>query len=131
MIQSFHKRYRTNDFEDGMPVNSSSFKKAQHSPYSEEDDGMYYSIGYVSTDDETEEQDDEPVITMEMQIKWPSEQFMNTLADQLEGLSTPVTVDRVVLDTICQETVPYFEGSRSLEDTVTAVTEKLRLYLFE
>lgn len=120
-----------NDFEDGMPVNSSSFKKAQHSPYSEEDDGMYYSIGYVSTDDETEEQDDEPVITMEMQIKWPSEQFMNTLADQLEGLSMPVTVDRVVLDTICQETVPYFEGTRSLEDTVTAVTEKLRLYLFE
>lgn len=108
-----------NDFGDGMPVNAAAFEEQLKSPYSSMDDGM--QIGMGSTDGEY----------YQLQVIWPTDAFMRTIADQIKALDTPCIPNQVVREMLITETQDYFTGAKTLDDTVKAFTQKLNLYLSE
>lgn len=117
------QQIQQNDFDDGMPVNADAFAEAQKDPYPPYDDGMTLSTTY--TDGENVD------VTLEMAVRWPSEEFMKDTAAMLEGLDTPSPSNAVVEQMLTDETKDYFAGKKSLDETVDAFTQKLNLYLSE
>lgn len=53
------------------------------------------------------------------------------LMAMLEGLEAPVWNDRVVMEFVIGEGKSYLTGEKSLEDAVSAITQKVRLYVSE
>ncbi len=49
----------------------------------------------------------------------------------LESLNTCMWNDRVVQDLVISEGVKYLQDQQSLEDTVSAITKKVQLYVSE
>ncbi|WRS27835.1 extracellular solute-binding protein [Oscillospiraceae bacterium MB08-C2-2] len=114
----------TVDFDEGLPVNTAAMEQTQKNPYSTENDGIYYSSGY--NDPDTGEQ-----WSFELQVIWPEPAYMKQKLEEIEAIATPVLENAVVKEMILTETAPYIEGSRSLEETASALEEKLNLYLAE
>lgn len=108
-----------NNFEDGLPVNSTSLENAFNSPYKSFDDGM--SIGTTNDDDVTEY----------LNITWFSDETISQLKQMIYSLDTPSLTDQLVLQSIIDESKDYFAGDRSLEDVVNSVAQKVDMYLSE
>ncbi len=105
-----------NEFEDGLPVNQEALERNSRNPYPPTDDGMIFG-----TDDYSEM----------LQVIWPSEEYMADILELLRSLDTAADTDRVAAQMVIDETREYFNGHKSLEDTVSAVVEKMNLYLAE
>lgn len=65
------------------------------------------------------------------EVKPLNEAQIQTLTAMLESLNTPMWSDRVVQDLVISEGKKYLQGEQSLEDTVTAITQKVQLYVSE
>ncbi|MEG0542037.1 MAG: hypothetical protein RR528_06890, partial [Angelakisella sp.] len=66
-----------------------------------------------------------------LQVIWPDDAYMEQMKAMIKSVNHASRVDVVALQMVIDETIPYFLGDKSLDDTVTALTEKLRLYLSE
>ena len=53
------------------------------------------------------------------------------LVQLLESLDTPSWTDRVVEDLVLSEGKLYLQGKQSMEETVSAITKKVQLYVAE
>lgn len=56
---------------------------------------------------------------------------MEQVKEMIRGVDTASRVDLTARQIVLDESWEYFRGNRTLEDTVTAIGEKLRLYLAE
>lgn len=65
------------------------------------------------------------------EVKPLEETQIQSLTAMLERLNTPMWSDRVVQDLVISEGKKYLLGEQSLEDTVSAVTQKVQLYVSE
>lgn len=65
------------------------------------------------------------------QVIWPDEDYMEQVKEMIRGVDTASRVDLTARQIVLDESWEYFRGNRTLEDTVTAIGEKLRLYLTE
>ena len=118
------EQIQDNNFFDGFPVNSASFEKGAKNPYPPNDDGMVYTSSFKDENGNIQEM-------MELQVIWPSDAYMKDMLNAIRNLNTPCTVDAVLQQILVDETKDYFTGAKSLESTITAVTEKMKLYLAE
>lgn len=117
------EQVQENIFDDGMPVNAAAFSDGFVNPNPNDPDGMYYSSSYVDEDGvET---------SMELQVTWPSEAFMEDAKSWILALDTPSASDEVVKQMVLDETAGYFDGTLTLDEAVSALREKLNIYLAE
>lgn len=65
------------------------------------------------------------------EVKPLSEKQKKDLTAMLESLNTCMWNDRVVQDLVISEGVKYLQDQQSLEDTVSAITKKVQLYVSE
>ncbi|MEG0852563.1 MAG: hypothetical protein RSF82_01730 [Angelakisella sp.] len=103
----------------GYAVNEASFDKSAVNPFPPTDDG--YTYGTVEADGSYRY----------LQVIWPDDAYMEQMKAMIKSVNHASRVDVVALQMVIDETIPYFLGDKSLDDTVTALTEKLRLYLSE
>lgn len=103
----------------GYAVEEAAFNQSAVNPFPPTDDGFTYG---------TQEADGS---YRYLQVIWPDEAYMEQLKTMLKGLDCSSRVDTLALQMVIDESRPYFLEEKSLEDTVTALTEKLRLYLAE
>lgn len=68
---------------------------------------------------------------VEMHIYLPSEEKIAELRNQMESLSTPYMEDYMLENAVYEEGSKYLLGEESLEKTVSAIEEKIALYLAE
>ncbi|WRS28828.1 extracellular solute-binding protein [Oscillospiraceae bacterium MB08-C2-2] len=117
-----------NDFADGLPVNVQALEKNSVSPFSEDDDGSYISISFATDDEDGE---GEVYKSMAIQYKWPEEENMQAYLAMIKAVSVSAPVDTVVRQILIEQTEPYFQGEKSLEETLAGLASKLELYLAE
>lgn len=119
----FSEQVQKNDFGDGMPVNAAAFSGGFVNPNPNDQDGMYYSSTWSNEDGEE--------VSMELQVTWPSDAFMENARNWITALDTPSASDEVVRQMVLDETAGYFDGTLTLDEAVTALREKLNIYLAE
>lgn len=117
------EQVQKNNFDDGMPVNAAAFSNGFVNPNPGDPDGMYYGSSWTGEDGEE--------ISMELQVTWPSDAFMENAENWITALDTPSASDEVVKQMVLDETAGYFDGTRTLDEAVTALREKLNIYLAE
>ena len=116
------------NFDDGIPVNAAALKKNAENPYSEMDDGMYYSTVTSTTNEEGIETEQ---VMVEMRVLWPEENFMDGMLAQFAAIETASPVNLVIRQILIDETAPYFTGEMTLDEAVSAFEQKVSLYLAE
>ncbi|MFV0399251.1 MAG: extracellular solute-binding protein [Oscillospiraceae bacterium] len=119
----------TTSFYDGLPVNITALQNQAKNPYSTEDDGVFYSFTYMMEDEETGERTEGEVV--ELQVKWPSDDYMQSFLEKLGTLKTPVIKDAVVMEMFLEVVAPFVTDGGDLDGTISALKEKLALYLAE
>lgn len=117
------EQVQKNNFDDGMPVNAAAFSNGFVNPNPGDPDGMYYGSSWTGEDGEE--------ISMDLQVTWPSDAFMENAENWITALDTPSASDEVVKQMVLDETAGYFDGTRTLDEAVTALREKLNIYLAE
>ncbi|WP_071432574.1 ABC transporter substrate-binding protein [Angelakisella massiliensis] len=110
---------QSHNFGGGYAVNAAAFQQSAQNPYPPTDDGMTY--GAVAADGSYQY----------FQVIWPDEDYMEQVKEMIRGVDTASRVDLTARQIVLDESWEYFRGNRTLEDTVTAIGEKLRLYLTE
>ena len=118
VLLALSERVQRCDFEDGYPVLLDALQAAAVNPYAEGDDGMQFQF-FVDGEEKW------------LQVLWPSDSFMQSLLQQMQSLSTPCTLDPVLMSMIVDETREYFAGNKGLEETADAVIERTEAYLSE
>lgn len=103
----------------GYPVNVAAFDRSAQNPFTPTDDGYTYG---------TQESDGSYNY---LQVIWPDDAYMEQMKSMIRGLTTASRVDVIALQMVLDETQGYYLGEKSLEDTVAALGEKLRLYSAE
>ena len=100
---------------EGFPVNRAAYKEKQGQQKA-------YSIGSSKSDGSGAIGIDVEVLTAEQ---------VELLTKQLEGLKRPTLNDRVIQEMIMEEGVKCLDGGQSVEDTVSAIMQKVKLYVSE
>lgn len=100
---------------EGFPVNRAAYTEKQGQQKA-------YSIGSSKSDGSGAIGIDVEVLTAEQ---------VELLTKQLEGLKRPTLNDRVIQEMIMEEGVKCLEGGQSVEDTVSAIMQKVKLYVSE
>lgn len=115
------------ELDDGLPVNREALLKNAENPYSDDEietnTGIYYAV--------SQKQEDGTSQMFEMNALWPSEVFMQELIDTLGSVKTVSMEDATLLKMVLDETADYFDGSKSLEETVAAFAQKIGIYRAE
>ena len=109
-------------------MNAAALKKNAENPYSEMDDGMYYSTVTSTTNEEGIETEQ---VMVEMRVLWPEENFMDGMLAQFAAIETASPVNLVIRQILIDETAPYFTGEMTLDEAVSAFEQKVSLYLAE
>lgn len=65
------------------------------------------------------------------EVKPLTEEQIQSLTAMLESLNTPMWDDRVVQELVIDEGKKYLQNEQSLEDAVSAITQKVQLYVSE
>ncbi len=100
---------------EGFPVNRAAYVEKQGQQKA-------YSIGFSSSDGSD-------VIGIELEPL--TQEQIDILTKQLEGLKQPVLNDRVIQELIIEEGIKCLEGGQSVEDTVSTIMQKVKLYVSE
>lgn len=106
-------------FESGLPVHIEALRENAKNPNPERDFISTFGKGYDDDDGEM------------LMVRWPSDEIMQDLIADLQKIETPSPVNGVLMQLILDEAQGYFDGSRTLEDTVNAVEQKIGIYLAE
>lgn len=67
----------------------------------------------------------------ELTISWPEKADFDALREKIESLDTPVLMDDVIKEAVIEQAVKYLKEECSVEDAVTALVQKVNLYLAE
>lgn len=106
----------------GFPVNKAAFEQGFIVDEADIDDnGVWGAV--ASSDGEGN--------YVEMDIYLPSEEKLAELRNKMESLSTPYMEDYMLENAVYEEGSKYLLGEESLEKTVSAIEEKIALYLAE
>ena len=73
----------------------------------------------------------DPVKSITLDVKKITKKQKQELVQLLESLDTPSWTDRVVEDLVLSEGKLYLQGKQSMEETVSAITKKVQLYVAE
>lgn len=113
-VQSlFGESVQDTDLNDGFSVNASSLEKN----IKKEKNTM---LALVS------KEGGEPI-----SASWPSEENLHKVIDLMKTLTTPSTVDTVLLEMIQNECDAFFAGEKTAEQTAAAIAERTQAYLAE
>ncbi len=113
--------YQGNPY-NGFPVNKAAFEDIfLAKPDYMEESGAYSWIG--SSDEEGNR--------MDFVAYWPDEAQKDELRKQIEAAGTPYMENTVIEYTVYNEGVGYFQGRKSLEETVNAIERKIGILLAE
>lgn len=106
----------------GLAVNKAAFEESfvPNEEYLEED-GLYGSLAMS----------DEDGMMVSMDVYWVDEEQLQKLRDWMANADTPYVKDSVLEDAVCEEGVNYIQGSKSLEEAVSAIVEKVAIYMAE
>lgn len=110
----FSTQVQKENFYDGLPVQEAALELLR----GESNDHMSYMIG-SSVGDYT------------LTAGWPSADKVAHMMDMVPQLTVPVIVDENVMEMIVSESKDYFDGKATVEQAVSAVSQKLKLYLTE
>lgn len=106
---------------DGQLQMTNGFSVNRKAYENECDNGKEYSIGSSDADGNY----------MGYEVKLLSEQQKQALTEMLERLKAPIWSDRVVQELVISEGKSYLLGEQSLEDAVSAIAQKVQLYVSE
>ena len=67
----------------------------------------------------------------ELTISWPEKADFDALREKIESLDTPVLMDDVIKEAVIEQAVKYLKEECSVEEAVTALVQKVNLYLAE
>ncbi len=98
----------------GLPVNKAVFAGLQDEP--SEKLVEEYGRGYANRGEVFE---------------WPTEQKFAGLEDVIEACTVPAMEDKVVIDMVRKEAVPYLAGEKNLEMAAEEIAQSIELYLLE
>ena len=108
----------------GLPVNAAALEAM--AAYEREGSGgsfSYYAGGY--TDAEGGE------AHVDLRIDYPPLAWREEMVQLFQNLTTPLLYDETVLQLLLENTRDYFEGGKSLDETMAALMQKLSLYRSE
>lgn len=107
---------------DGFPINQAAFDEAFTIDRSYlDEDGIYGAV--ASSDGEGH--------YVEMDIYWPDDDQIADFREWMESVDTPYIEDSFLEEAVYEEGAEYMEGGQSLDEAVTAIEEKLKIYLAE
>ncbi len=113
--------YQGNPY-NGFPVNKAAFEDIfLAKPEYMEESGAYLWMG--SSDEEGNR--------IDFVAYWPDEAQKDELRKQIEAAGTPYMENTVIEYTVYNEGVGYFQGRKSLEETVNAIEKKIGILLAE
>ncbi|MFV0401881.1 MAG: ABC transporter substrate-binding protein, partial [Oscillospiraceae bacterium] len=110
---------------DGFPVNSAAFEQLSQNPApgSAQDEMLaQLAVQDARTGELTE---------VSLSGAWPSDEFMSELKTMLRGVQVPVKANAVIREMVIDETAGFIGGTKSLDDTVRSLAQKMDLYLSE
>lgn len=100
---------------EGFPVNRAAYVEKQGQQKA-------YSIGSSSPDGSE-------IIGIEVELL--TQEQVDILTRQIEGLKQPALTDRVIQELVIEEGIKCLSGSQSVEDTVSTIMQKVKLYVSE
>lgn len=106
---------------DGFPVN---IKSLEHGAEGKGNEDLYFGM---TNSVETEE----GVVAEELEGPMPSAEELKKVMELCLSLKTPYVPDDTLLEMIIDETEEYFAGNETVEQTVSQIKERTRLYLSE
>ncbi len=104
----------------GFPVNESVYDSEEYWTTGESS-----SIGYSTTDENGE------VKQIYLDLHNPTSEQIQRIQEMGKSLTIPSALDDNVVDTVREELKSYVSGERELDDAVSAVIQKVNLYLAE
>lgn len=106
---------------DGFPAN---IKSLEHGAEGKGNEDLYFGItNNVETD--------EGVVGEELSGPMPSSEELRKVMELCLSMKTPYIPDDTLLEMIIDETEEYFAGNETVEQTVSKIKERTRLYLSE
>ena len=123
--QDFLKALLSKDAQASMSrfsVNRDALEQ-QFTPNEDEvgEDGAYGSIGTSGWDDEL----------LSLNVYIASQEQLDTLYGWMESMDTPYVEDTVLEKTVFEEGDKYISGEQTLEEALTAIEQKIAIYLSE
>lgn len=106
---------------DGFPVN---IKSLEHGAEGKGNEDLYFGI---TNNSETEE----GLVAEELNGPMPSAEELKKVMELCLGVKTPYVPDYTLLEMIIDETEEYFAGNETVEQAVSKIKERTRLYLSE
>ena len=113
---------------DGLPVNRAALAAAKECPPELSSQGASFQRYGISFEDVFRDGEERQ---HHLEAYWPDAVFLAGVNDAIDSADTPVMVNRTVVEIFNQETAAFFAGGSSLEDTMTALRQKLDIYLAE
>lgn len=122
---------QSKDSYDGIPVNKAAFDASTVYPYADDfigENGEPYSeeqsIGTWGFSSENGE-------SVELKMYWPTKEYFEEFKKQVETLTTPITVNNIVLNEVAKAFDTYVNGEGSLDDVVKTINDNIDLILAE
>lgn len=116
---------------DALPINKAAFDKMSEYPYANEfvgEDGQGYSedqsIGTWGFSNENG-------TTVELAMYWPTKEYFNKFKAEIESLSTPATVNTIVLQEVAKAFNNYANGNGTLDEVARSIGDNIDLILAE
>jgi len=116
---------------DGIPVNKAAFDKMTIYPYADSfvgENGEPYSEGQSIG---TWGFSDESGNTVELKMYWPTAEYFAEFKKQIETLTTPMTVNDIVLKEVTNAFDTYVSGKGTLDEVVKTISDNIDLILAE
>lgn len=107
---------------DGFPVNKAAFDAINEEKKTAYEEGTTGGIMLSGSDGNN---------TFTIDYKNLTDEDIAEMTEMLESLDTPVNTDRVLRNLILEQGEKYLHGEQSIEDTMTAIRQKVNLYLAE
>jgi hypothetical protein len=103
------------DLGEGFPINANSLNE-----WVTTENEMGGALG-ISVDDDTKIVD----------VKWPNAEERNDIAQLYKELTTPICVNKNILDTISKECDTFLSGGESSDEATAKIIEASKVYLSE
>ena len=108
----------------GLPVNKAALKKVMEIEEEEMDEEYEYAYGsYTISDAEG--------LFIHLEIYRPNEELQDALIKYMESVDTVYMKDEILENAVFEEGVAYIQGTKSLEDAVSAIEKKISIYMAE
>ncbi len=107
---------------NGLAVNKAAFEESfvPNEEYMGED-GLYGSVAMS----------DGEGMMVSLDVYWPDEGQLQTLRNWMAKADTPYVKDSVLEEAVLEQGINYMQGSRSVEEAVSAIVEKAAIYMAE